>query len=270
MKPVFALLCSAVLLMALPVYAAPKVELWKHWTQTNASSTRSIDHSQWQKFLERYVFIGADGIHRIPYGKVTQGDKALLGGYLIRMQQIPVTSLNRDEQFAYWVNLYNAATVNLVLDTYPVESIKEVKGGLFNTGPWDEEILEIEGKVISLNDIEHRILRPIWDDPRIHYVVNCASLGCPNLKKTALTGINNNAMLDQAAKEFINHPRAIRFENDSVIASRIYKWFKEDFGKNEAEIISHMRMYMDAEKAERFQGVRAVDEYQYDWSLNDS
>ena len=97
-----------------------------------------------------------------------------------------------------------------MLRFYPVDSIRDISSGFFSPGPWKKELLNVEGQSLTLNDIEHRILRPIWQDPRIHYAVNCASLGCPNLPVIAFSEDNTDAMLDRAAQQFINHPRGLQ------------------------------------------------------------
>ena len=121
-------------------------------------------------------------------------------GYLKNLQSLPISSYNRVEQKAYWINLYNGLTVDLVLSRLPLESIRDVNisPGLFVRGPWGAKLLTVEEERLSLDDIEHRILRPIWKDNRVHYAVNCASLGCPNLQPDAFTSANTEALLATA------------------------------------------------------------------------
>ena len=122
------------------------------------------------------------------------------------MAAVRVSGLGRDEQCAYWINLYNALTLEVVLDHYPVDSIRDIdiSPGLFSQGPWGKKLITVEGEQVSLNDIEHRILRPIWRDPRIHYAINCASLGCPNLQPRPFTGRTLDHALDLAAMRFVD------------------------------------------------------------------
>src|SRR5262249_11026015 len=152
-----------------------------------------------------------DGIARLPYARVTSSDRAALGGDLERLGKLPISTYSRREQFAFWVNLYNELIVRLVLDHYPISSIKaiDISPRLFSFGPWGKKLITIEGEGLSLDDIEHRILRPIWRDPRIHYAVNCAALGCPNLLPVAFNAANTEALLDKAALDYINHPRGV-------------------------------------------------------------
>ena len=127
-------------------------------------------------------------------------------------------------------------------ENYPIKSIKEVdiSPGFFANGPWGKKLFKVEGVPLSLDDIEHRILRPIWQDPRIHYLINCASVGCPNLQPIALTGQNVPAILEAAAREFINHPRAVSYDGGRLVLSELYQWYAEDFGGDDESIIFHI------------------------------
>ena len=140
---------------------APNAELWPYWQVFDAKSTMVIDHGPWDRFLKTYIKKGPDGVNRIPYGRVNKADRKGLGRYLEGLRSVPVRRLNRDEQRAFWINLYNALTVQMILQSYPLDSIKDLDD------PWDRKLFEVEAKALSLNDIEHRILRPIWRDPRM-------------------------------------------------------------------------------------------------------
>ena len=187
------------------------------------------------------------------------------------MQGIKVSELNRAEQKAYWINIYNGLTVDVILDHYPVKSIMEIdiSPGLFSNGPWDAKLLKIEGQEVSLNDIEHRILRPIWQDNRIHYAVNCASLGCPNLQPEAFTTQNLDRLLEKAARDFINHPRGVSFRRNRLYVSSIYFWFREDFGDSEQGTIQHLNKYLTPKNQGKLKPVQKKMKHQYDWNLNE-
>ena len=129
--------------------------------------------------------------------------------------------------------------------------------------------MNINDESLSLNDIEHRILRPIWQDARLHYAVNCASIGCPNLATTAYTADNVNEMLDAAAVAYINHPRGVTVNNGRLKISSIYDWFAIDFGDNEAAIIAHLQQYANEELRAQLNEIADISDYDYDWSLND-
>jgi hypothetical protein len=215
------------LLFASNLAAAPKADLWPRWESRDPSSSEVVDHTAWDRFLSRYVVTDhPSGINRVRYGDVSQEDRRELESYIEGLQGTAVSRLNQDEQMAYWINLYNAVTVDLILDHYPVSSITEIdlSSGLFRRGPWDAKLLEVEGEEVSLNDVEHRILRPIWRDPRVHYAVNCASIGCPNLQNRAYTAANLDVLLDKGAREYVNHPRGASFEGRKLVLSSVYDW----------------------------------------------
>jgi hypothetical protein len=251
---------------------APKAELWPKWQAHQPDSQKQIDHSAWDRFLQKYVQAGADGINRLPYAAISATERQSLLNYIDAMQAISISHYSRRQQMAYWINLYNAVTINIILQHYPVSSIRDIdiSPGLFADGPWDKKLLKIEGQEVSLNDIEHRILRPIWQDPRIHYGVNCASLGCPNLQARAYTAEQIEPMLNAAARAYVNHPRGVRVQGEDVFVSSIYSWFQEDFGKTEADVIRHIQDYAESGLANKLNGIVFLAGDDYDWTLNDS
>jgi len=251
---------------------APAAEPLARWERHDPASKLTVDHRAWGTFLARYRVAGADGIARIRYAAVTPADRAALAQYVARLETVDVDALARPEQFALWVNLYNAATLRLMLERYPVKSIRDISlgGGLFETGPWGAKLVAVKGERLSLDDIEHRILRPLWRDPRIHYVVNCASLGCPDVPPVPLTGANAESLLEAAARAYINHPRGAARRDGRIEVSSLYRWYRADFGGSEAAVITHLRRYAAAPLAAQLQGVNAIDRYQYDWALNDA
>jgi hypothetical protein len=255
---------------AVVAVAAPQAELWPRWQAHDPSSTESIDHSDWGSILDEYLIANhPSGINRVDYAAVSAMDKETLDEYVAMLEAVEVSSLDRDEQLAYWLNLYNAATVQLVLDNYPVESIRDIKSGAFGSGPWDIKLLTVEAEEVSLNDIEHRIIRPIWQDNRIHYVVNCASIGCPNLYPEPITAENWNRVFDESAYDYIQHPRGVRFEGNRLVLSSIYDWYVADFDGDVDGVIDHVTEYTDSEIRERLQGFDGRVRYEYDWSLNE-
>lgn len=258
------------LIAAASAGAAPQPELWPRWTAHDDESSASVNHRAWGAFLDAYLVTGTDsGVHVVRYADVTAADAERLRSYVDMLQTVPVTELTRARQFAYWVNLYNAYTVELILENYPLETIRDI-GGLFGRGPWDAKRLTVEGVDLSLNDIEHRILRPIWEDPRIHYAVNCASMGCPNLQPEPFTAANTEELLERGAREYVRHPRGARLESGTLVLSSIYDWYQEDFGGNVTGVVSHLREYADRElrrHLDRFDGSSV--RYEYDWSLNE-
>lgn len=265
-------LVLALLLLALPVQAAPKAELWPRWTVHDPASTHAVDHSAWGRFLGTYVSRGPDGIARVAYGRVTPAERAALQAYLAALQATDIDRLARPEQLAFWINLYNALTVETVLAHHPVASIRDIRisPGLFASGPWGKKLARVAGEALSLDDIEHRILRPIWRDPRIHYAVNCASLGCPDLAVEPFEAARIEAQLDAAAAGFVNHPRGVSFDGSRLRVSSIYDWFRADFGGDEAGVIAHLQHHAAPDLRARLAGAARVSGHFYDWALNDA
>ena len=227
------------------------------------------DYGPWAEFLSKWIRLPADGIARVDYaGAVAAGARAPLQEWLAETQKVDPTTLSPDAAFCWWVNLYNAATIDLVLKEYPVRTILQIEGGLFNSGPWDEEILSVNGDDLSLDNIEHGILRPIWKDPRIHYAVNCASIGCPNLKATPWVTATLEADLEEGARVYVNHPRGAQFKDGQLIVSKIYDWFEVDFGDSETGVIAHLKQYADGALADRLANTTRIANSEYDWNLN--
>jgi len=251
---------------------APDAELWERWSAHDAASTLSIDHGDWDGFLSRNLVPGPDGATRVRYAKVTAADRSLLDGYVKSLTATPISRCARDEQLAYWINLYNALTVRVVLDHYPVASIRDIKlsSGLFAAGPWDQKLVEIEGEEVSLNDIEHRIIRPIWRDARVHYALNCASIGCPSLAPKAFIAETLDARLNEAATAFVNSPHGVQIAAGQITVSRIYDWFNEDFGTNDAAVFEHILKFASPELRAAMLAIGKINNVAYDWTLNDA
>lgn len=272
MATIFRLFSSLVLslLVVIPAKAAPKSELWEFWQPVAQTNKESIDHRDWQRLLQEYVHTDATGINLFDYKSVSHLNSALLDSYLIEMQTLDPRTYSPAEQKAYWINLYNALTVKLILDNYPVESITKLGKGFFKFGPWDDPVAEIAGKTLTLNDIEHRILRPIWQDPRIHFAVNCASIGCPNLQATTFTAANTEALLDEAALDYLSHDRGVSFDASGKLQlSSIFDWYAEDFGNNQNEVLTKLSEYTPVELAGKLATYEGKIRYDYDWRLNE-
>lgn len=245
----------------------------------NAGAPTQVDHAAWTRLLGAYVKPDASGLNRVDYAAFKAKSHDALKAYVAALEAVDVKGLDRREQFAFWVNLYNAKTIDVVLAHYPVGSIREISigeglVGFFKKsvgfgGPWKAKIVNVDGVDLSLDDIEHAILRPVFKDPRVHYAVNCASVGCPNLQSAAFTRDNLEALLESGARSYVNSPRGVRIDEGKVTASSIYNWFQVDFGGSEAGVLEHLRKYADAELTEKLAGVARIDGYAYDWSLND-
>jgi hypothetical protein len=251
--------------------SARAVDLARHFARHAGYSTAAVDHAAWDRLLAKYVRTDNAGLNRVDYRRFKAEAHGELRNHLDRLQKVAVSALNKSEQFAFWINLYNAKTIDIVLERYPVGSIREINiSGLFAAGPWGAKVVKVEGIDLSLDDIEHKILRPLWRDPRIHYAANCASIGCPNLARAAYAGATLEGMLDSAARNFVNSARGVSTRNGAATVSRIYSWYAGDFGGSEAAVLAHLRRYASPELARTLGTITRISGYQYDWRLNDT
>jgi hypothetical protein len=254
--------------------AAPQAELIPFWNESNEANAAKIDHSAWQATLNGYLIANhSSAVNRFDYKKLKANavDKKKLDHYLSSMQNLDPRAYSKAEQKAYWINLYNALTIQVVVNAYPVKSITKIYKGwsVFGFGPWDDVHAKVVEKELTLNNIEHGILRPIWQDNRIHYAVNCASYGCPNLSLKAYTATNMEALLEKAARDYVNHPRGVELmDEDYLVVSSIYHWYKVDFGNTDDNLIKHLQKYAKPDLAKSLRGFNGSIDHEYDWKLN--
>ena len=239
------------------------------WKKHNPNSNAVVDHSAWDQFLSKYTRRNGQGVNLVAYGSVSSADKKSLQAYLNNLQATDVTKLNRNEQYAFWLNLYNASTVNLGIKNFPLNSILDIKSNPLDLkGPFNDNVAKVNGKKLTLDTIESGIVRPIWNDPRLHYAFNCAAISCPNLGSKAYKGATINAQLNAAAKAYVNDPRGIRIRNGEITASKIYFWYSDDFGKNEKAVLAHIKKFGSAKLKAALDGKTKINSYEYDWALN--
>lgn len=240
------------------------------WERHVVGSSREVDHSPLAVLLDRHVLKRSDGVHLFAYGDVSEAERAGLDRYIRALAGFAVDSLDRREQYAFWLNLYNALVLRLVLSRYLVLSIQDIGFGLgaLGDGPFDRELVAVLGQPVSLSDIRERILWPIFKDPRLNYGLCDAAIGAPNLQPRVFTGERVDRMLDGAALDFVNHPRGARVEGDRLVLSEMYRRYRGQFGGGDAEILAHLRRYAVAPMPAAPRGARTV-RYEFDWSLND-
>ena len=228
-----------------------------------------FDHSAFSAVLKGVVQPDAHGYNRVAY-RALKSKSAALKDYLSSLQAISPSTLSTSEAKAFWINLYNAKTLDVVIDRYPVASIKKVNlggGGLFGSGPWSAKILAIEGQDLSLDDIEHSILFPLFKDKMLHYALNCASYSCPNLAARAYTGDNAAAQMQENATAYINHPRGVSIDGGVITASKIYSWYQSGFG-GKAQLKPHWTKFAAPQAAAEIASAE-IGGFAYDWRLND-
>jgi len=215
-----------------------------------------ISHETWNLLLSKCMIAGGKVNYRAFVAKKTE-----LQSYLEMLQQNPPqTNWSRYEKMAYWINAYNAFTVKLVVDHYPINSIRDLNNG----NPWDNEFLSIGDKKYSLNNIENDMLRKQFTDARIHFAVNCASQSCPRLFNQAFTAENVDKQLTQLAKEFINDPAKNKINADKAEVSQIFNWYKDDFTKT-----GTLADFLNTYSTTKINSTAAISFLEYDWSLNE-
>lgn len=228
---------------------------------TGASTPLShVDNSIYRDLLKKYVHEGV-----VDY-QGFKADEATLDAYLELLAQTDPDALSRNGQFAFYINAYNAWTIKLILSGYPgIQSIKDL-GSLFKS-PWKKAICRIDGDIISLDDIEHKFLRPLFKDPRVHFAINCASKGCPVLREQPYEEKILDRQLDDASGLFINDPSRNYLKDNTLYVSSIFKWFSEDFGDIVGFVSKHAtgKFKKDLEARAGNITIKYLD---YDWSLN--
>ncbi len=250
-------------------HAAPDAEAWDFWADHDPDSAEVLSHAAWQEILQAFVTESADGVNRVDYTALAAPrNRAQLNDYLSSLTAVDPRSLNRAEQFAYWVNFYNAMTLEVVLRYPRKKSILRMGEKLLAVGPWDDVVATIAGQPVTLNDVEHRILRPIWQDHRIHFAVNCASIGCPNLNKIAYTSANTETLLAASEVDYLSHPRGVAREGNTLTLSNIFKWYRADFADSERVLVDDYIATHRADAAAAPEKGRLKIKYSYDWSLN--
>ena len=221
----------------------------------------TVDNVLYAELLGKYVKNGVVDYHGF------KNEEAKLDRYLKVLEETHPEALPRNEQFAFYINAYNAWTLKLILTGYPgLKSIKDL-GSIFRS-PWKKKIARIDGKVLSLDHIEHEILRPQMKDPRIHAVVNCASKSCPPLREEPFQGAILDRQLEEQFRAFINDSSRNRLEGNTLYVSKIFDWYAEDFG---GDLTGFFLKYAEGDLKRRLEANRAnikIKFLKYDWSLN--
>ena len=221
---------------------------------TSQPKIASPNQTIWASLLEKYV----DVMGNINYSGI-KDDIAKLDAYLAKMaQNSPANNWTKNEKLAYYINLYNAATVKLIVDHYPVKSIKDIPNR------WKKKWIKVGSETTSLNDIEHEVLRKM-NEPRIHFAINCASYSCPKLLNVPFTPQSMERLLTKTAVDFVNDKTRNRFGDGFAQLSRIFKWYKGDFTEN-GKLLDYINQYLDNPIGKNSK----IEYLDYDWSLNEA
>lgn len=231
--------------------------------QTILAPMPAPSHQLWDELVKKHV----DETGKVNY-KGFKSDHEKLKKYLnLLSSSVPNDKWSEKEKLAYWINAYNAFTVELILKHYPVKSIKDI-GGLVKipgiSSPWDIKFIKIGNEEYDLSSIEHQILRKKFNEPRIHFAINCASYSCPRLRNEAFTADKLESQLQDQAKKFVNDSRKNHITANNLELSQIFNWFKGDFTK-EKKLIAYIQQYTSV-KINPNAKVSYID---YDWSLNE-
>lgn len=262
---------SALLTMAVVFHASVFA------TPLDGAFNQSFDHSHalWDKTLQTYVVDHGD-FSQVKYQALKQSGAATLNQYLQSVSAVQANQFKqwtKPQQLAFLINAYNAFTVKLILDHYPVESIKDI--GSFFRSPWKIQFFMLFGHKTHLDHIEHELIRANFQEPRIHFAVVCASIGCPKLQARAYTAERLESMLESATRNFLRDSSRNRFDaqRNTLYLSSIFKWYEEDFAAKSGSVEQFVAPYISDDPKVRQQiQQRQVDvEYlDYDWSLNDA
>lgn len=226
--------------------------------------------------LARYVVACPDGVNRVRYRawQSEPRDRTILNDYVRLLQEQLPSLLPKSERMVFWINLYNAVTLQVVLENYPIKSIREIRSHTLDPrgliGPWFERRVTVEGRKLSLYEIENAILRKEFGEPRIHYAINCASDGCPNLRPAVWSGDDLEHDLEAAAQEFVGSRRGAWLDAAGrPHLSRIFKWYGRDF-KAEGGVAAHLARLASPATRSKLAAPDPSLRHAYDWSLNDA
>lgn len=229
------------------------IELVQEKANREEKAVTLPNHSQWNSLLAKYV----DDNGNVTY-KAFQNDAIALDEYLNHLaENSPKKKWAKNEKLAYYINLYNAATVKLILDNYPTKSIKDIKN------PWGKDWVKTGDGVLSLGDIEHKILRKM-NEPRIHFAINCASFSCPKLLNKAFTPAQMEAQLQEVTFDFINDETRNNISKEEMQLSNIFRWYKKDFTEN-SSLVDYIKPYTEVE----INSDTDIGYLEYNWNLNE-
>lgn len=231
---------------------------------TSLPGEAPVSHAIWDKLLKTHVdkegFVNYKGFIR---------DSSKLNEYLdlLSAANPKDDKWSKEEQMAFWINAYNAFTVKLIIDHYPVSSIKDIKKGIaFVNSVWDIQFIKIGGDTYDLNNIEHKILRSKFKDARIHAAINCASYSCPALRDEAYTAEKLDKQLTDAMRKFVNDPKRNKVSAKKAEISEIFKWFRKDFTRDAGSIRGFLNRYAD----KKLDANGKISHLDYNWNLNES
>ena len=251
--------------------AGPKVHVGRAWPAGQLVSMNDVDHEVFDQLLQKYV----DDEGYVDYGTwhSSAEDRAALAAYLAALSRAnPNVAATREAQLAYWINAYNAVTIEGILQKYPLDSIRDHTPRVFGYHIWHDLLLTVGDQQVSLDTIEHKILRPMGD-PRIHFAIVCASNSCPRLLNRAYFAESLDEQLSQNTRHFFAQRSNFAYDlkRREIRLSAILNWFKADFGSNQGDRLRWIAPYLPNDQAQRLalSGKASLAYFEYDWGLND-
>jgi hypothetical protein len=232
------------------------------------------DYKLWQELLTRH-YNPTKGMN---YKSLKAQDKAALDQLRQRMAQVDPAALSPKDRLAYWINLYNISVVGVVVDNYPVESIRDISTDpIIRLNVFKKDVVPTKNGRISLDTIENEKIREAFKDPRIHFAINCAAKSCPPIRPEPYVGARIDQQLDDQARKFLSGPYGVRIEKDGdeviLHATKILDWFKDDFETWGGGRVAFLRKYLTPEKQKQIDAARGKVELDFDdysWDLNDT
>jgi hypothetical protein len=238
-----------------------------------ASHAAPPDYSAWQSLLSKYY----DPAKGMSYKALKANDLAALKQLRGRMSQVDVKTLSPKDQLAYWINLYNISVVGIVVDNYPVESIRDISTDpITRLNVFKKPSVAVLGGALSLDDIENVKIREGFKDPRIHFAINCAAVSCPPIRPEPYVGARLDQQLDDQTRRFLTGPLGVRMKEDGgeleLRVTKIMDWFADDFERWGGGRVAFLRKHLPAAQQKRLAAAKEIDlEFQdYDWALNDT
>lgn len=256
-------------LCGLPALAGSKVQVGRPCKQPNRPSLAEVDHSSFDALLRKYV--DDHGLVAYARWKASADDLRALDDYLARAGCVDLNKpAAKSAQLAYWINLYNALTLKGILREYPTKSIRDHTSKLGGYNIWKDLLIWVDGRQLSLNDIEHSTLRKMGE-PRIHLAVVCASRGCPQLWNRAYSAEGLDEQLTANGRRFLARPENFRADAGSreVCISKLFEWYGTDFGATPTEQLKALAPMLPTGTEWVTQPGARVCYLDYDWSLND-
>lgn len=262
------LLMLSFLMLSKPAVSAIEMKLIDFWNDSEPLGVIDVDHTPLQEILQTYVLPDhPSGISRFDYDRVSQEDKEKLQSYLDYLQLLEPRQLNKEEAKAYWVNLYNAATLHMVIDAYTDGRVTRVRARGLPARRWRRDIVKVAMQDMSLDDILNGVIRPLYRDPRTHFALFFCTLGGPDMPTDVLNGENNNELLDTFQEKYLMQSRAVRLDSGELVLSEMFQSYDTDFADSQSSLISYLQQHVPEPVSEAMNGVFDI-RFDYDWTLN--